>query len=150
MLVISIHHIGDFHSCSLHSVLLSTKKPKVDITFVQWKRLVLGIIFGINYIHEKGIIHNDIKEDNIVLDIDHNGDFKAVLIDFGKACTDGFGKKYKLSSKEIKDYKLKHPHVAPDLRHGYRQTVRCLFIWSSCLYYLQGSTSNSRFIFINE
>ena len=118
MLILSFHGI-DSRSCSLHSVLLSKNRITLDISSIQWKRIVLGIIYGMNYIHDKSIIHNDIKEDNVLLDIDHDGQLKAALIDFGKACRDGFGKKYTLSSEEIKEYKSKHPHIAPDLRDGF-------------------------------
>ena len=41
---------------------------------------------AITYMHEKGYLHNDIKGNNIILDGTQNGDIKAVLIDYGKAC----------------------------------------------------------------
>ena len=37
-----------------------------------------------------------LKKTNVLLDTDHDGQMKAVLIDFGKACKDGFGKRYSL------------------------------------------------------
>ena len=93
LILLSFHGI-DLKSCSLHDVLVSSRKLfAVEISSSQWKQIILGIIY---YIHQKcGIIHNDIKEDNIVLEADA-GQIKAVLIDFGKACFHGNGKKYTL------------------------------------------------------
>ena len=72
---------------------------------------------GLHYIHEKSIIHNDIKEDNVVIDM-ADGEFNAIIIDFGKASLDGQGKKYTLTDSDRKLYKTRHPHIAPDLRDG--------------------------------
>ena len=63
-----------------------------DVASLPWKNIVKGIISGIDYIHSKAIIHNDLKEDNIVLESDQNEQIKTLIIDFGKACFDAFGK----------------------------------------------------------
>ena len=118
LLLLSFHGYG-FKSFSLHDVLVSSKKPfTLQISSSQWKQIILGIISGIYYIHYKcDILHNDIKEDNIVLEI-NDGQFKAVLIYFGKACFIGNGKKYSLSLDDVTLYKRNHPHIPPDLRDG--------------------------------
>mmetsp|Transcript_10989 Transcript_10989/g.16356 ORF Transcript_10989/g.16356 Transcript_10989/m.16356 type:complete len:469 (-) Transcript_10989:183-1589(-) len=55
------------------------KKAKVYIAH--------GILCAICYLHENGIIHRDIKADNVMLEIidDKKGKIKAVLIDFSLA-----------------------------------------------------------------
>ena len=118
LILLSFHGNG-FKSFSLHDVIVSSKNSfTLQISSLQWKQIILGIISGIYYIHHKcDIIHNDIKEDNIVLDV-NDGLFKAVLIDFGKACFHGNGKKYSLSLDDVNLYKRNHPHIAPDLRDG--------------------------------
>lgn len=44
-------------------------------------RLVLQVARAVSYVHEKGVIHRDIKPDNILFD----DDFKPMLSDFGVA-----------------------------------------------------------------
>jgi serine/threonine protein kinase len=43
-----------------------------------------GITCGILHVHNQGILHNDIKSNNIVIEEKH-GRVCPVLIDFGKA-----------------------------------------------------------------
>ena len=117
IIVLSFHGV-DSQSCSLHSVLLSRKKTNLELSSVQWKTVVLGIITGLKYIHEKSILHNDIKEDNVLLEKCHDSVIKSVLIDFGKACLERSGRRYNLTQEEIESYKSKHPHIAPDLITG--------------------------------
>ncbi len=44
-------------------------------------RLMAQILVALRHVHEKNVIHRDIKPDNIMLDKDQN----AILIDFGLA-----------------------------------------------------------------
>ena len=47
--------------------------------------LAHGIISGIAYLHLNGIIHRDIKADNIMIEIDDEGRYNPVVIDFSLA-----------------------------------------------------------------
>lgn len=112
MSILTFHGIGS-NSISLHSALVSKKELDLVISVVQWKEIVIGIIAGILYIHNSSILHNDIKEDNILIDYDYNKQLKSVLVDFGKAC--------KIILVEEKQYyKIHHPHIAPDVTDGLR------------------------------
>ena len=73
---------------------------------------------AIAYMHEKGYLHNDIKGNNIILDGTQNGDIKAILIDYGKACHQTKAKRYNLTAEERQQHKVKYPQIAPDLRDG--------------------------------
>ena len=67
------------------------------------------------------ILHNDLKTDNIVLKSTPLADdtiIGAVIIDFGKACEISKGRLYNLSHTQREQYKVNHPHIAPDLRDG--------------------------------
>ena len=118
MLILSFHGV-DTQSYSLHSILWSKKEHhnKLEVSDLQWKSVLVGVISAIDHLHHLNILHNDIKEDNVVLDV-QKGNVKPIVIDFGKACQKEDGRKYSLSYEQIKVYKTKHPHIAPDLRDG--------------------------------
>ena len=81
-------------------------------------KFLYQVATALSYIHDNGYLHNDVKGNNIVLDDMQSGDIQAYLIDFGKACHQTKGKQYYLSADERMEYKVKHPHIAPDLRDG--------------------------------
>ena len=54
MLTLSFHGINS-QSYSLHLCCSLRKKSTLDLSSMQWKSIVLGIISGIYYIHEKSI-----------------------------------------------------------------------------------------------
>ena len=100
--------------------LLTKKKEHILMTIRNWKRVVVGIIKGIKYLHnhQKGtILHNDLKCDNVVVD-NSNGEITPCIIDFGKACLESNSKLYHLSISEREVYRKRHPQIAPDLRDG--------------------------------
>lgn len=112
ILLLSYHGIK-FESHTLHSALFSEKSTGLTRTQCNWKSILIGVISGLKYIHEKNILHNDIKEDNVVI-----SESTAVIIDFGKACFKKDGRTYKLSQLQRQQYKAKHPHICPALRDG--------------------------------
>ena len=93
IVVLAFHGMYDSMSYSLHSVLISSNSSKPDISVAQWKVIVASIVAGLNYLHEKcGILHNDLKEDNIVLQQQEIEKINGVIIDFGKASTNDMEK----------------------------------------------------------
>jgi serine/threonine protein kinase len=61
-----------------------------------WLSFALDIAEGINHLHSKEILHNDIKTDNVLV-----SRRKAVIVDLGKACflKDAPAKKYAVKLK---------------------------------------------------
>ena len=69
------------------------------------------------FLHSHSILHNDIKDDNIVLYKDEEG-LKPVLIDFGKACLIKEAHDKKLSPEMKRVYRERHSHIAPEIIEG--------------------------------
>jgi serine/threonine protein kinase len=63
---------------TLHSII---KHGTVQLTNGQRKKVVTDVISGLLYIHSKSVIHNDIKEDNIMIEL-RDEQVTSVLIDF--------------------------------------------------------------------
>lgn len=85
----------------------------------RWVTILREVVDGVNFIHGKLIIHRDIKTDNIVFyDQCSVEDIRPVIIDFGKALSVGYAKKYELSDTQKSYYRTHHRHIAPDLIDG--------------------------------
>ena len=78
----------------------------------EWVKYMIICVQTIGYLHQKNIIHNDIKSDNFIFDMTAHS-IEPILIDFGKACYVDQGKFYNLNDAEKKIYQEKHFHVAP-------------------------------------
>ena len=118
-LIVSFHGFCD-RSITLHSALGGKSAEILANYDMNWKNILLQIFEGINELHSVyKVLHNDIKSDNVVLEPGFsNSVVKAVIIDFGKACNVDQGRHYHLSSQEREEYKVNHPHIAPDVRDG--------------------------------
>lgn len=93
----------------------------------------IGIANGLSHIHLQGILHNDLKSNNIALSdcvpqaakrTSKKLQLWPTIIDFSKACPKKDGKKYHLLPCETETFKTHYPHLAPDLVDGkVRQNV---------------------------
>ena len=119
-LITSFHGINE-DSVTLHKAVLL--KPQVTQnllnTSIIWINILTQITNGLYFLHDKHkLIHNDIKLDNVCLTSTSTSQLQAVIVDFGKACDIQNGKLYKLTDQQKEQYKINHPHIAPDLRDG--------------------------------
>ena len=81
------------HGQTLHSVI---HHESYNLCNMQWKQVVTSSMEALKYIHGKRFCHNDIKENNLMVEVT-NQQTKTILIDFGKCCHFGQGKFYRLS-----------------------------------------------------
>lgn len=75
--IIVSEHQGDLTLSRFHNVKCSSLGPLIE--------LFLNSSFGLEEIHRQGLIHGDIKPDNLILRKNPNGTSRLVFIDFGLA-----------------------------------------------------------------
>lgn len=68
-----------FHNGTLTQAIESTLTKKVKV------QIAHGLLSAMAFLHTNGIIHRDIKADNVMIEILDDGTYKAVLIDFSLA-----------------------------------------------------------------
>lgn len=59
------------------------KKRNANLAFASRKRIALQFLYGINYLHAKGLLHRDISLQNVLLKVFHDGAVLVKLSDFG-------------------------------------------------------------------
>lgn len=64
-------------------------KEKEKLSMEEFKVIFLQVLKGLEHLHEKGIVHRDIKPGNIMLSRTEQGELKAQIIDLGIARTLG-------------------------------------------------------------
>lgn len=59
------------------------EKPQVQPA--RARKLFIQVASGLNHAHKCGVVHRDVKPNNIIIDIDHNGEEAVKIVDFGIA-----------------------------------------------------------------
>ena len=59
------------------------KKNKIVLPSFKVRKIAEQIIYGVKELHDYGIIHRDLKLENILIDDSNGNDFKIKIIDFG-------------------------------------------------------------------
>ena len=67
---------------SLYTLLKKVKLGTITLDWDQIKKIARGIIAGLHYLHEKNIVHRDLKSLNILME-QRDGEFKPLITDFG-------------------------------------------------------------------
>lgn len=84
-----------------------------------WIMMSRQIVEGFIHLHDIGIIHNDIKSNNIVLKpTDEWPKYQVKIIDFGKATLKSASVIYKLPPDEMEVYNINHKYLAYELRNS--------------------------------
>lgn len=99
--------------------LLDNDVNEFDVTkdHEQWLLVISQLADAINYLHQKEILHDDIKCDNILLVVCSRL-CCPILIDFGKACLMNKAKRKVLTLEEQQKYFKHHSHIAPEVVDG--------------------------------
>ena len=121
LLVTKFYSVAD-KACTFHQYLCNQHRSDSQITVHDWAQILIGICRGIQAVHTKGFLHNDIKCDNVMSDCicrsENNPPVWPIIIDFGKARPMTCPKKYKLSDAEKEYYLKNYTHLAPELVKG--------------------------------
>ena len=117
--VIPFRIIMQFHGINNKSLTIRRTVRKIHLSNEEWKTVVDLVGRALQFIHSKGVLHNDLKGDNILLERRENY-YNPVVIDFGKSTFIGetHERKRVMSTKEQKEYMEKYPHVAPEIVSG--------------------------------
>ena len=90
-----------FHVINDKSLTIRRAVRKIKLSNEEWKTVVDLVGRALEFIHSKGVLHNDLKGDNMLLER-REKHYNPIVIDFGK------------STFIIKKY----PHVAPEIVSG--------------------------------
>ncbi|KAK3741668.1 hypothetical protein QZH41_016248 [Actinostola sp. cb2023] len=95
---------------ALHSKRITTKR--------EWDVIVKMSAEALHHVHSMGFLHNDLKSNNILLEKRGNS-YAPIIIDFGKSRDVSNPKAGKnVDKNERERYKLKYPHIAPEIVEG--------------------------------
>ena len=126
--------VMQFHGVGGETVTVSRELCRQNkiVNSMEWLLLCSQLLDAIDHLHRcVGIIHNDIKGDNVLLsDIiicssQSTTKYQAVLIDFGKATKAGSGRTYRSQADEIRENFCRYAHLAPEVLTGEsKQTMK--------------------------
>jgi archaellum component FlaC len=106
---------GHKHSLTIHKSLLS---PTVVISELSWLLILMKCCEGFDYLHTIGIVHNDIKTDNILVMQSKCGSWYPKIIDFNKAVRTELCRKREIPAGDRAKYKSLYKHIDPAIYDG--------------------------------
>ena len=101
--------ITQFYGKSTKSYSLSKAIERKIIDFEKLGKVFKQIVDALIYIHEAGWLHNNKKENNVLMHTVTEQEWKPVVIDFGKSGSQTKPKRYQLTEAQKVFYKSKHP-----------------------------------------
>lgn len=110
--------VTQFYGKAKKSFPLNKAVNRAIIEFENMRETFQQIVDAINFIHEAGWLHNDIKENNVLTHRATPREWKPAVIDFGKSRQLSNPKQYDLTEVQKEFYKLEHPWIAPELIEG--------------------------------
>ena len=97
---------------TLHSAL--HEKTTAEITVNIWKKILYDVLLAVEHLHDNKILHNDIKNNNILIEKCLTGQIRGILIDLGKGCLINDAKQYTIKDdRKRRDHKKGTPTLPP-------------------------------------
>jgi len=103
---------------NLSSTLDYMLSNKVELHSATLYSISGGIVNGIIKMHGLSLLHNDIKENNILIKQGAFGQFTPKVFDFGKVTHQKAPLVYELEKEQSERYNKLYRHLAPELRNG--------------------------------
>ncbi|XP_068675704.1 probable serine/threonine-protein kinase DDB_G0280461 [Montipora foliosa] len=114
---------GESDSCT--TLYKEIKRKKTS-----WHEILKNVIKALNHMHDAGVIHNDLKSNNVVLE-KREKEWNPVVIDFGKARHISNPKRaMDLSIFAQEEYRRSYPHIAPEIISGKGQQSKAFDVFS--------------------
>ena len=114
---IVMEFIGDpltLRTVTLQDLLCTLEKRPGNLPEPDWTTFAKTLATKLQRVHQRGIVINDLKEDNIMLRWCENT-WDPVLIDVGQACYQDRRVRYGLLSCEVEKALQDYPQLAPEL-----------------------------------
>ena len=109
--------VTEFYGIGGKCVTICHVAKKLSLEVKDWAFILEKSASSLAHIHEKGLIHCDIKHNNIILQ-NSAGIHEPVIIDFGKIKKAERAKISKLNSKEQDRYLKYYKHIVPEIIWG--------------------------------
>ena len=121
-IVMTLHPYTDGNSkpLNVHNALLKHQCEN-KLSVQDWRQVLLGCTSALVYLKTKSILHNDIKNDNVLVERVSDHEIRAVIIDFNKACFLHEGHLYQLTPEQKMKYSKYHPQIAPEVCNGFQK-----------------------------
>ncbi|XP_011680416.2 probable serine/threonine-protein kinase DDB_G0280461 [Strongylocentrotus purpuratus] len=113
-----LEFLGDKETGTIYSLSQAIKFQIPALSKEHWFLVMMDIVHGLKAMHEKGLLHNDLKANNILLQWQlEDQRWHAFIIDMGKVSTQTIPLRHKqVPKEEITGYKdgILFPHLAPE------------------------------------
>lgn len=103
---------------NLSQLLEKVKEGKKQLSAIQLKELVRGILEGLQYLHQNKRIHRDFKPSNILISTLPNGNYRPLIADFGLTKVVGENDYVEGSDVELSDGRGTASYKAPEQIEG--------------------------------
>ena len=110
-----IEFVGDQstgESLTLHDSLSGPRR--LTLAPSTWSSIALDMVDGMKYMHDQGLLHNDFKDDNVLVRY-AGGTWHACIIDVGLCTLEAYPRVRNLTEEQKERFRRFHAHIAPEL-----------------------------------